>query len=410
MKFKSDNLGLKDKTSVLYSIFICLFLSTPLCSMACPQQSDEKVMTYREYFNIDSHSISDSTSLLNFRVEVDSLVRTESLEKVSVTGYASIDGPGCLNDKLAYERAEAMKKWLGNSTNLDSDHILLNSRGEDWELFRNLVATDPNIPSKEKVLSIIDDNISEDTKDYRLKKLSDGSIWQYLAKNIFPKMRIAQVDLCVSSTEMVTGQESRKTDGLMRVDTIYELVEVEKLVYADNADCLSNRIALKTNLLYDVALMPSVEIEYKFNNRWSMALEGNIAWWSNDKKHKYYQIMTLVPEIKYHFNPDKSWQGHYLGLFAGGGKYDLENGGSGYKGEGGMLGLSYNYNWNINNNFGIEVGVGVGGLFTRYKKYIPKNGEYVYQKTMNLWYGGPLRVKLALVWKLWSNKCKGGAK
>ena len=34
---------------------------------------------------------------------------------------------------------------------------------------------------------------------------------------------------------------------------------------------------VKSNLAYDVLLMPSFEIEYRFCKRWSMAVEGNIA-------------------------------------------------------------------------------------------------------------------------------------
>lgn len=41
---------------------------------------------------------------------------------------------------------------------------------------------------------------------------------------------------------------------------------------------------VKSNLAYDVILMPSFEIEYRFCKRWSMAVEGNIAWWHNDNK------------------------------------------------------------------------------------------------------------------------------
>lgn len=53
---------------------------------------------------------------------------------------------------------------------------------------------------------------------------------------------------------------------------------------------------LKTNLLYDAVLMPSLEVEYRFNERWSAAVEGNMAWWHNNPKHKYYQLATILPE------------------------------------------------------------------------------------------------------------------
>ena len=37
---------------------------------------------------------------------------------------------------------------------------------------------------------------------------------------------------------------------------------------------------LKTNLLYDALLSPSVEAEYRFNPHWSAHVDFAIAWWS----------------------------------------------------------------------------------------------------------------------------------
>lgn len=362
-------------------------------------------LTYTEYFDINSCEIEKSPALRQFQLAVDSLVSTQTVGNVSVTGYSSVDGPSWLNERLAGDRALAMKRWIGDSTEINFTQILLFSEGEDWSLFRSLVEADASVPSKSQVLRIIGSEGTPETKDAQLKGLDNGRVWNYLVRNIFPKMRKAVVDLqIVPKAEPVAVEEVALA---VVEEPLMEVVEVEKIVYVEKPECLSNRVALKTNLLYDAILMPSIEFEYKFNDRWSLAVEGNIAWWSKDSKHKYYQIMTLVPEVKFHFNPEKHWGGHYLGLFVGGGKYDLENGGKGRKGEGAMLGVSYNYNWSITDNFGIEAGLGVGGMFTRYKEYVPKNGEYVYQKTKNLWYGGPLRVKLALVWKLWTkSKCK----
>lgn len=70
------------------------------------------------------------------------------------------------------------------------------------------------------------------------------------------------------------------------------------------------RLALKTNLLYDAILMPSLEVEYRIDDRWSVNLEGEVAWWSENSKHKYYQIATISPEARYWFGTKKPWHGH----------------------------------------------------------------------------------------------------
>lgn len=164
--------------------------------------------------------------------------------------------------------------------------------------------------------------------------------------------------------------------------------------------------SVKTNLVYDAVLMPSLEIEYRISRHWSVNLEGNMAWWHDDPRHQYYQLATITPEARYWFKYQGCRKGHYIGLFAGGGWYDLENGGRGYKGEGGFAGISYGYMFPVGRYFSFEAGVGLGYLNTKYEEYLPLDGEYVYQQTSRLSYVGPLKLKFAWVWHIgrWSEK------
>ena len=121
-------------------------------------------------------------------------------------------------------------------------------------------------------------------------------------------------------------------------------------------------LSIKSNLLYDVLLMPSLELEYRFNKHWSVNLEGTMAWWHKDVKHKYYQLAQISPEVRYWFKSEGARKGHYFGLFIGGGWYDLENGNRGYKGEGEYAGISYGYMFPIGKYFALEAGIGAGFL------------------------------------------------
>ena len=171
----------------------------------------------------------------------------------------------------------------------------------------------------------------------------------------------------------------------------------------------SQGFALKSNLIYDAVLMPSLEMEYRFNDRWSLNLEGEMAWWKNDQKHKFYQLATISPEGRYWFKAKQPWHGHYVGLFGGFSWYDLENKKEGYKGEAFMTGLSYGYMFPISRKLSFEAGVGVGFMHTWYEEYLPIDGHYVYQQSSKLNYFGPLKLKFTLVWRLWdSDRKKGG--
>jgi hypothetical protein len=138
-------------------------------------------------------------------------------------------------------------------------------------------------------------------------------------------------------------------------------------------------------------------------------LDYSIAWWKNPKKHKYYQIHQISPEVRYWLKPERGWHGHYIGSFVGAGYYDLENGARGYKGEFLMGGFSYGYMFPIGRVLSLDAGIGVGYMYTEYEEYLPFEGHYVYQQTSRTGYFGPLKAKLSLVWHLGYKK-KGGAR
>lgn len=176
------------------------------------------------------------------------------------------------------------------------------------------------------------------------------------------------------------------------------------------SDSTHSAIAFKTNLLYDAALSPSIEAEYRFAPHWSVNAEYSVAWWNNKPKHQYYQLMQFSPEVRFWLNPDKMWKGHYFGAFVGAGYYDLENGADGYKGEFMMTGLSYGYMFPIGKKLSLEAGLGLGWLYTKYEEYIPFEDHYVYMQTVTTSYLGPVKAKLALVWHLGAKERKGGRK
>ena len=63
--------------------------------------------------------------------------------------------------------------------------------------------------------------------------------------------------------------------------------------------------------------------------------------------------------------------------------------------------------WPINHKLSFEAGIGGGYAYTRYKEYTPFEGHHIYQRTKEVNYFGPLKVKFSLVWRfLDRNKIK----
>lgn len=185
---------------------------------------------------------------------------------------------------------------------------------------------------------------------------------------------------------------------------VVEPVEVSEPVLAPSVVRPDSRFALKTNLLGYAVLMPNLEVEWMFVDRWSLALEGQGAWYAKNEPHKVYRLATLTPEIRFWALDRGRWHGMYVGLFGGAGLYDLSNGKKGHEGEGWMAGVSAGYMWPISKHLSLDAGIGVGYMHARDKVYEPRDGHFLYQMTKNVNYFGPLRAKLSLVWRIPSYK------
>jgi len=261
-----------------------------------------------------------------------------------------------------------------------------------WKQLRYLVNTS-NMDVKQKVIDVIDSQADPLKRMEELIRIDNGITYRYLCDMYLSALLYNSKSNSLYNGRTVTEQE---TTSKMAEKDLGLTIITEK----------PSRWALKTNMLYLCALMPNVEIEYLLSKRWSVNIEGQYAWWSRSEEHKYYQIVTVSPEMRYWLDRKAPFSGHYLGFYYGCGLYDLENGSVGYRGECYLsTGLSYGYMKSLGRHLSLELGLGIGYLSTGYKKYLPIDGRYVYQSTERLNYVGPTKAKIALVWK-WSKKEK----
>ena len=380
--------------------------------------------------------------------------------KLHLQGNSSPDGLTAANKRLTEKRVQSILNYLNHEITIPDSLITISAEGIDWKGLAHLVETDSTCPARDQVLNIVNNtpewifdsqNRIIDGRKKQLMDLQRGIPYNYLMQNTFPLLRNTCITLYYehervqntpspelpatmteemadnSRIEIVSvpptippapqtgnntlsesivpnpGSEpvAATPNGWQTAVTEREVRKTDSLEYLPN-----QRIAIKTNLLYDAVLMPALEIEYRINDRWSAAVEGSVAWWKNDGAHKYYQIATIIPEGRYWFHTKAPWHGHYVGLFVGGSWYDLENGKRGYKGEFVTTGISYGYMFPIGRALSLEAGIGVGFLHTTYEEYLPIDGHYVYQQTSRTNWFGPVKLKFALVWRL--GKKQGG--
>ena len=425
----------------LLLLVFCLLVA-PLLHAGETAVDSVRIYYRHGYRYVDTSLRSNGSVLKNLCAKIEKSLQEETLEKVVIYAYTSPDGTNKANTALAARRADSLESWILRNTVLPGKLLEKNSGGIAWDLLREAVSKS-EMQYKEEVLRILDNTpvwvfdgnsrvVSSRKKE--LMDLKGGVPYRYMYEHLFPDLRSSiaillyirvQEPQAEEEVEPAAPEESEPVapeEDMTPVapqENVKPVAPEEKAIPEAGDDATSvapekgyeplHRLALKTNIIYDLALMPSLEVEYMIDDRWSVNAEGEVAWWRKESKHKYYQIATLSPEIRYWFKTKKRWHGHYVGLFGGGSWYDLENGRRGYKGEFWKAGLSYGYMFPIGRSLSFEAGLGLGFLRTWYEEYLPIDGHYVYQQSSRTNWIGPVKLKFTLVWRLWDeNRSKRG--
>ena len=142
----------------------------------------------------------------------------------------------------------------------------------------------------------------------------------------------------------------------------------------------AQKVALKTNLLYDATATVNAGIEIGLAPRWTLDISGNFNDWtmSHNRKWKHWLVQ---PEARYWFC--ERFSGHFIGIHAHGGEYNFGNLKNGIKFLGSDFskltdnryqgwyvggGLSYGYAWILGKHWNLEAELGIGYIYTRFDK------------------------------------------
>ena len=212
---------------------------------------------------------------------------------------------------------------------------------------------------------------------------------------------------CIPS--MALAQNTETTTE--RIGTSEQNIERDNFAYVSSDVGVPKTLHLRTNLLYDAALLPSIGIEYSFARHWSFLAEGTCMWLGSNSTHRYWRGSTAGLEIRYW--PVRSLaatlhRGHHIGLYTAAFRYDFEFGDRGQMADinyGG--GISYGYSTPIGRQLSLDFGIVLGYIGGKYLEYVPVDSHYVWQGTWNRNYFGPIKAEITLVWHIELKK-KGG--
>lgn len=169
-------------------------------------------------------------------------------------------------------------------------------------------------------------------------------------------------------------------------------------------------VGLKTNLLYDALLTPTLGVEVGLAPKWTLDVSGSLNDWAvNDKRWKQWNVQ---PEARYWFC--QRFAGHFLAAHAIGGQFNFGNlnfGGNNFLGtnlkqledhrlQGWMAGagVGYGYSWILDKHWNIEAEIGVGWIYTRYDVFECQGCGKKTEENVPHNYVGPTKAAVNLIY------------
>ena len=376
---------------ILFTL-LCALLAAPAFAGA----PDDSTLSVRLYFEGGQHGRlipSEATTTLKTFFSDTSL----NIKNVSITAWASPDGPEERNYRIAASRADtaaALLKTLGLSPSMP---VSLSGNGEQWEPIAAFLDTTKDIvltsyiPRMKSLLV----EMPLDRREWMLRQDREGRPWSIVVEAAYPACRYADVDIVFERKEALlpvveTVPEPESTEGPKKVivaavtpkileanriiddlhlDTLlndnYEVkipaaASREDVLFTDSLDAApvvappagtfttKGRVphyvcALRTNLL-----MPATNLGLEFHfgrrGRTSLAFDAFGPWMGSSLPDRYrMDIAGAGVEFRYWLRDvnglDNAMTGLSIGLSGRVAMWDVQWNGPGSQGEGFTVGV-----------------------------------------------------------------------
>lgn len=399
----------------IWILLIVILFSKPLSAqnLLCVDTAEIKIYFHCGASTFDGTFQKNSARLKAFVSEARALQTFDeiSIQGLRVTAGASPEGNTDFQKILSERRGEHVASLLKSSGLNIACPIEFSFLGIDWEGLARLVEIS-SMPWRNDILTILHNTpewISKngqvvDGRKRQLQILAGGRAWHYMEKHFFPELRRARVELLYSripsqaiSLKQVDTIVVSRRDTVVSVqrDTVYvrdSVVPIRQPFY----------MGLRTNMLYDIALVPNIGAEFYVGKGWSIGGNWMYAWWKNDKRHRYWRLYGGELGIRKYFGrraSEKPLTGYHLGLYGLMLTYDFETGGRGCQSKCSYgMGIEYGYSLPIGRRLNFDFGIGIGYFGGEYKKYDPIDDHYVWKETRQRHWFGPTKAEISLVW------------
>lgn len=359
--------------------------------------ADEKVVTFKFLPGQDMFYIpyggndAELNRLYNMVEEYQAEITTGGMP-VFVDGYCASGESAEASFKIAIARSNRVKSELITNKGLVEDNFITKNHTTtytalDGKSYRDMVVVTLRIPAKVQQR----DDAAERERLVREREAVEKARREQQQRE--------QAEREKAERERAERERAEAEARQAQAQTIVEPAAPSKPY------CF----AVRTNLLYDAFLLPTLGVEWRVNNNIGIKLDGSYSHWG-DEKGKVQKIWLINPEMRWYLLDNKRF---YVGASANFGEYNIYKymlGGlfsddTGYQGKLWGAGLTVGYQLYLSRSFSLDFNLGLGYTNLEYDSFNIVNETRVYKdknKSKDFW--GPTQAGISLIWTIGGSK------
>ena len=343
---------------IISTIFLLALIVTTVRAQNLGTEKKDFILHFRfdrslvdSGYRNNNHTLRALQELLS-----DSLTAAE-IDTIDIHAYSSPDGNGVYNHALARRRAKAMKGYLvWKYPHLNQRSIHTGAGVAEWRALLPLIENSPDMPCRKQVMEILASNVSAGVMEIRLRTVGGGAAYRYIRQHILPELRNASV--CTvwlkkpRFTTILEGVRKETLTPLCRIGNYRNIFSSSCVKRANDLTVSGRRYdAERISRFYRESsqtslyrfenqpfVRPCLYAECRIGSSYRRTLVGewrtDVPWWLFDGDKYCLQILSGGVEGRYWLGNRSNRRvltGHFFGLYAGGGKYDLQWDKNGYQ-------------------------------------------------------------------------------
>lgn len=349
------------RTKFLFVFFLAILVTTKIQSQVTLNSKNEETMQFA--FRSESNTLylqgneEEFKRLYSF-VDQHLTAITLGQMPIYIDGYCASAKSRKENLQIAFIRSNRVKSELIVNKGLLEEHFITQNHTTDYNGIKDIVIV-----------------------TFRIQELST------------PTPVIEEPDTIIQENPLI---ESEKTvcENIPAGETNEEPIVLQSARHI---------IDIRTNLLYNAFITPTLGIEWHINKSIGIKVDGSYAFWGNEHG-RVHKLWIVSPEIRWYINKTPRF---YWGIGSTIGEFNIYkgivgnmvSGQTGYQGK--LLGgcLTVGYMLKLSRVFSLDFNIGLGYTHLKYDTFSLSNEIRVKKAkdiTKNIW--GPSQAGISFVW------------